>query len=156
MRRFTADIVERPERLSNGHGSIDALAGAFVRSLAAGDTAKLHALRLSRAEFAFLYFETTPVSRPPYALSPGLLWFQMDSRSTRGATRLLEEFSEAQLRYRGVRCSGPVQVQGRNRIHPGCAVTFEHPAGGVRTGEFFGRVVERDGYFKILAYPTGE
>jgi hypothetical protein len=134
--------LQRPVALG-GASSLDELGRTVGRAIEAGDTMTLALLQLDRAEFAFLYFESSPQSRPPYELPPEVMWLQLSQQSHRGLARLLA---------RRVASSGaPVCVarrqEGANRIHTGCRL--RSPPGGETP---LGAVIERAGRFKILAY----
>jgi predicted small lipoprotein YifL len=150
--RFTADLPAAPAELAGGAASLDELARRFVGAVSARDTAALRSLHLDRAEFAHLYYRSAPVSRPPYELPPGLLWFQIDGISARGITRLLHELGGDPLLYRGVACPGAPERQEQNLVHAGCRVEYETPDGSRRTEKLFGNVLERGGRFKFVSY----
>lgn len=153
FRRFTADIVDPPAELSGGAESLQALGSAFLRAVAERDTVALRRLHLTRAEFAFLYYRTAPVSRPPYEMPPGLLWFQIEGISAGGMRRLLEELGGDALRFGSVSCIG-AEPQGDNVLHSGCTITYTGGDGRQVTQKLFGNVLERGGRFKFVSYAT--
>jgi hypothetical protein len=151
MRRFTEGLGPAPTALTGGEESRDALVRRFARALEQRDTADLRRMHLTRAEFAYLYYPTTPVSQPPYDLSPGLYWFQLEGNSNRGITRTLAERGGRPLGYAGVECAPPV-AEGENRIHARCVVRrVGSPAG---SEVLFGSILERDGRFKFISYAS--
>jgi hypothetical protein len=149
MRRFTADLGPAPVALSGGERSRDALVRRFVQALERRDTANLRRMHLTRAEFAYLYYPSAPVSRPPYDLSPGLFWFQLDGNSNRGIARALAERGGRPLGYAGVDCATPV-TEGENRVHARCVI--HHTGAGGRDEMLFGSILERGGRFKFISY----
>jgi hypothetical protein len=151
FRRFTADIPTPPAALEGGAESVEALARRFVEAVAARDTAALRRMHVDRAEFAYFFYRDAPVSRPPYELPPGLLWFQVEGGSSAALTRLSQSLGGRNVAFEGVRCEGEPQPQGDNRIHADCAVTYRVD-GERRTGRLFGNVLERAGRFKFLSY----
>jgi hypothetical protein len=151
MRRFTAGLAGRPEKLTGGEGSIEALSRALLAAVAEGDSAALRRMHLSRAEFAYLYYEHTPVSKPPYDLPPGLMWLQIERGTEVGLGSTLRDLRGTRARFQGVRCGAP-RPQGPNTLHPGCAVRYAGPDGEVRERVLFGPVLERGGHFKFVSY----
>ena len=153
FRRFTADLGEPPVGLAGGAESLQALGRAFLRAVAERDTAGLRRLHLDRAEFAFLYYPTAPVSKPPYEMPPGLLWFQIEGISTGGVARLLDELGGREMRLDAVECTG-AERQGENVLHSACLITYVRPDGERVTQKLFGNVLERGGRFKLVSYAT--
>lgn len=152
LRRFTADLPATPAELEGGAGSLDELARSFVAAVAARDTQALRRMHISRAEFAYLYYRSASVSRPPYEMPPGLLWFQIDGISAQGITRLLRETGGAPLRYVRAVCPGAPEPQENNLVHAGCRVEYVAGDGARRTEKLFGNVLERGGRFKFISY----
>lgn len=146
---FRAGVPD-PGRLSGGEPTRDALAAAFVRALAGRDTAALRGLHLTRAEFAWLYFPTARLARPPYGIDPGFLWAQISSAADRDLGRAFAAV-RAGTRYAGHVCTEPAVVEGANRIHERCTVILRD---GARTDTLalFGSVLERDGRFKLVSF----
>ena len=150
FRRFTEEMGAPPTSLSGGEASAQALARRFVRAVAANDSAALREMHLSRPEFAYLYWKDSRLSKPPYEMPPGLLWFQIEGESQAGATRLLREHGGKALVFESVACEGLREENG-NRVHQGCAVTYALD-GETRTERLFGNLIERGGTFKFLSY----
>ena len=152
FRRFTEGMGPAPERLSGGAGSVDALARRFLAAVEARDTADLRKMLLTREEFAHLYWRGSAISKPPYEMPPGLLWFQLEGGSATGVRRLIGELGGKDLAYEGVECSGVRPDAGNgNRVHAGCEVALSVD-GRRGTGELFGNVLERGGHFKFISY----
>ena len=72
LAEFRAGLPE-VTTLAGGAPSREALVTGLLAALAARDTATLHRLVLSRAEFAWLYYPTTQHALPPYYLDPATL-----------------------------------------------------------------------------------
>jgi hypothetical protein len=152
LRRFRADLGPAPAALGGGAPSREALVRAFVRAVEARDTAALRRLVLSRAEFAYLYFPESPVSRPPYSAPPALAWFQLVEGSNKGGGRLLARLGGRPLGYAGHRCEGPGERQGANRVWARCTVRLARAAGDTAERRLFGSVVARGGRYKFASY----
>jgi hypothetical protein len=139
-----------PAALQGGAASREALVRAFVQALSAADTAALQALTLNRAEFAWLYYPTTPQGLPPYDLSPGLMWTMLELRSARGARRALEEFAGKPVRYAGHSCDPRDSREGDNTLYGPCVVRLRLN-GAVIEQRLFGLIIGRDARFKFVS-----
>lgn len=154
LERFRAGIAD-PESLGGGAGTREALVRALVRALEIGDTAALTALALTRAEFAYLYYPTTPQGLPPYDLSPGLMWFTLETGNRQGLSRLLEQRSGRPLRYLSHSCHPTVSAEGENRVDGPCLLRRVQAPGDTVAERLFGLIIERGGRFKFLNYSNG-
>ena len=150
---FRAGLA-RPEGLEGGAPSARKLVAAWVRALEVRDTAAFAPLLLSRAEFAWLYYDAHPLSRPPYDLSPDEMWFKQQGNSAKGLREVLEKRGGRPLGFVGFRCD-PVVSFGENRFHGNCVVERRGDgaadAGLVRE-RLFGALVERAGRWKFVSY----
>ena len=154
LRRFREGMAE-PDGL--GHGSAhsrDALMRAFLAALTTRDTAALARMTLDRAEFAYLYYPHTVYTRPPYELSPALVWFQVQQNSEKGLVRVLRRLGGSPLDLLDYRCDAQPEVQERNRIWSGCELRL-NAGSATSSRRLFGPIVERDGRFKFVSYANG-
>lgn len=151
LRRFRVGLQET-RFLSNGAASREALVQSFMRSLESADTAALVRLAVSRAEFAYLTYPDSPLSAPPYAQAPELVWMRHAAASSTGLKRLLNRVSGTRLWLRSSSCGEPSIVEGANRIWGDCVVRFEPQGGAMQTTQLFSGIIEREGRFKILSY----
>ena len=149
--RFRADLSEA-RALTSGADTRDALVRSVVDALAASDTMAFEALAVDRAEWAWLYFPSSTVARPPYELPPGLAWFQLQERNRRGALRALRELGGHALDYKGYACDPEPSMEGANRLWTNCAVTLGRDGAEPVTLRLFGAILERDGRFAVLSY----
>jgi len=149
LARFRSGIAE-VKRFSGGATSRDGLIRAYLRALEHKDVAALRALTLTKAEFAWLYYETTPESRPPYDLEPGLMWFLVEGHGEKGLARALDERGGRPLAYAGRVC--PVGTrQGENLVWTGCALRRVQAPGDTVVERLFGPIVARGGRFKFVS-----
>lgn len=137
--------------LQGGTTSREALVRAFVRALGAGDTAALRELALSRAEFSWVYYPTTPQSLPPYELAPGLMWDLLELHGGRGLRRALTEYGGRAPAYVGHACDPLASREGDNVVYGPCTVRLAL-AGDTVEQRLFGLIIERDGRFKFVSY----
>jgi hypothetical protein len=142
LRRFRATLAEHPQALDETTPSREALVARFVAALEATDTAELRRMALTRAEFAYLYYPTTQFAQPPYELNPALVWYRLESYSSRGLVRALDRFGGRPLRVTGHACDAAPLVQGGNRIWHGCVLHARDAADRQVSLSLFGPVLE--------------
>lgn len=150
VRLFRATLPEHPERLTGGEPSIDALVAVFVAAVNAGDTTTLAALAVTRAEFAYFQYPYSRYASPPYELSPALVWYRLQGRSSRGLTRLLATYEGRDLEISGAVCEDP-EPAGSGRLHM-CALTVRDADQQWIRVRLFDRILERNGRYKILSF----
>jgi hypothetical protein len=151
LRRFRADLGPAPGRL-DGAPSRDALVRRFVRAVETSDTNALRAMTLSRAEFAYLYYPESPLSRPPYEEPPALLWFRVSEGSSTGIVRVLRRYGGRSLGYRSYACEPTPKREGANTLWERCRVRHVRAPGDTVEERLFGSVVARGGRFEFVSY----
>lgn len=149
LRNFQAASGAVPLGLAPSAPSMESLVARFLAALERGDAAAIESLRVTQAEFAYLYFPASPFMRAPYELDPAVLWLQIDAESRTGLRRV--------VRAHGGRALGPVRldcrppdVHGPSRIH-GCDVAHVIATGDTARARLFGAILERGGTFKFLS-----
>ena len=140
------------DRITGGARSRDALVNAWVKAVEANDTASLARLRISRDEFAWLYYPTAKQGLPPYDLSPSLMWFVVDGGSNKGMARLLQDRGGKPLHVVGYTCDPQSSVEGENTSWGPCALKRVQAPGDTVEERLFGLLVERGGQWKFLSY----
>lgn len=154
MRRFRATIADSVTVWRGGAGNRDALVRRFVEAVAAADTTALLNLAMSRAEFAYLYYDASPLSRDPTRLDPALAWFIIEQNGAKGLTRVLRRFGGRLIDYRDYDCPEPPRSLGAARVWEQCAIRYVDD--GVETsGLWFGGILESRGTFKFVSYANG-
>jgi hypothetical protein len=138
--------------LTNGYRSRDALVKAYARAIATRDTLTLARMAITRDEFAFLYYPTTPQGLPPYDLAPALMWFMLQQNSRKGLLHTLEERRTQLAHYRGHECPDSASHEGPNTVWGPCLVAYEQAPGDVVKERLFSQVIERDGKYKMLNF----
>lgn len=149
LARFRAGLAV-PDSLAAGADSREGLVREFVLAVERGDTAALRRLTLTRAEFAYLYYPTTPQAHAPYDLAPGLMWDMLVLQSGRGLVHLLEQRAGRPLGYAGHSCA-PGRPEGENVLHGPCVVVRRVAAAGALGERLFGPIIERGGRFKFVS-----
>ena len=150
IQRFRVGLLEVSE-LSNGFPSRNALVDAFVKRLAARDTVKLGELALTKSEFAWIYYPSSPIGKPPYDLSPALMYFQFDGNNRKGFVHLLGERGGKDLKVVGFSCASP-EKQDRNTVYSQCVFKRLQAPGDTLAELLFGGIIERNGKFKLLNF----
>ena len=151
LRRFQSDLPAVTD-LADAPRSRDRLVSEFVAALEGADTAALAKLRVSKPEYAFLYYPTSVYSRKPYELAPDIAWLLSEQNSQKGAIRLLRRLSGRDLHFDGYACGTSAREQG-NVFWRDCQVSYVDPASSVRvTRRLFGAIMQREGRYKFLSY----
>ena len=144
--------LEAPATLSGGATSREALVRRFVEAVEQRDTASVREMVLDRAEFAWLYYPTSPYTRAPSLQEAPLAWFLVVENSQKGITRVFNRFGASRIRYAGHRCDPEPAREGDNVFWRDCVVVLETPSEGAVTRRLFGNIVEREGRFKFFSY----
>lgn len=149
-RQFRAGVLP-VSRLEGGAPSRDSLVRSFVTALEEQDSAALGNLVMTKAEFAWLYYPTTPQALPPYELDAETLWMMIGLRSNRDIGLALHELGGRPLGYQSHRCADEPRLEGENRVWGFCSL--ERRVDGISVTErLFGLIIERDGVFKFVSY----
>ena len=151
LRRFR-DGLSEPGEFQGGAASPDALARRFLSAVSARDSGAFSALKISRAEFAWLVFPHHIYAAPPYELDPEIFWMQLTAGSAKGLGRTLERLGGRALAFQGLDCrrdtlqmnSGPVRVWSR------CGIRYRE-GDSLLSRRLFGSIVGREGRFKLLS-----
>jgi hypothetical protein len=152
IRRFRVAIPDSVDALAGAAPSRDELVVRFLTALEAGDRAALNALAITVEEFAYLYYPHTRFTRPPYELSPALVWFQVDTYGSRGLDRVMTRLGGKAIRTDGYVCPPEPEVEGENQTWNGCLVRHRDDAGRIAELSLFGPILERGGRFKFVSY----
>lgn len=150
MRRFREKLPVVSE-LASAEPTRDALVRRFVSAIERRDTATLRTMVMTRGEFAYLYYPTSPHARPPAQQPPALVWFLHTQSSEKGVSRALNRFGGRRIGVRGHTCSPPARVEAENVIWDDCRLHIG-TGGDTSSIRLFGGVIERGGRFKILSY----
>jgi hypothetical protein len=150
LRRFRADLPE-VSTLAGGGDSRDELVRQFLAAVESRDTAAIRAMVVSRAEYAWLYYPTSIVSREPFDQMPQVNWFLGHEDSQKGIARVLDRFGGSTLAASGYDCPEAPAMDGRLRFWHQCTVSIRH-AGTPRRLRLFGSIAELDGHFKFYSY----
>jgi hypothetical protein len=151
LRRFQSELAVVTE-LADAPRSRDRLVFEFMEAVERLDTAALAKLRVSKPEYAFLYFPSSVYSRKPYELPPDVAWLLSEQNSQKGAIRLFRRLSGRDLHFDGYACGTSAREQG-NVFWRDCQVSYLDPATAVPvTRRLFGAIMQREGRYKFLSY----
>lgn len=148
LARFRADIRDIPAGLRGAAESPQALLAEILDLLATSDTAGFERIALDRAEFAYLYYPSSPLARAPYELPPELAWFRLRQENRIGVLRMLREMGGSRHPDAELVCPENPVMQSENRIWTGCRV---RTADGEEVG-LFGALLEREGLWKVISF----
>ena len=144
LRRFRVGL--EPTSQLAGAGSRDELVRRYLRAVKAKDASAMRRLVIDRAEFAYLVFPESRVSKPPYRQPPEIAWLLLESGTNAAITKLLQRADGLELL--GYHCSRAPEIEGAIRVTSDCAMTVREN-GRERDVRLFGRIIERDGRFKF-------
>jgi hypothetical protein len=151
LRRFR-ESIPAADSLRHGADSRDGLIRRFLQAVATKDSATLNHLVIDRAEFAYLYYPTAAISKPPYEAPPQLLWGQILTASDEGISRLLTRVGGRPLTLVAVECGQPTTIEDRNTLHEKCEIVVRIGTAAPSRERWFGTIIERDGRFKFIGY----
>jgi hypothetical protein len=151
LRRFR-ERLPPVDSLAGGTKGRDQLVAAYLRALAAADTAALTRLAVTQPEFAWLYYPTTPMGKPPYDLEPGLMWFLHTERSDRGLSKALQLYGGRPMSLVDYDCGTEASHESENIVYGPCTVRWRSADGDTLAVRLFNQILERSGRFKILSY----
>jgi hypothetical protein len=148
LRRFRVG-VDRVAGL-DGAASRELLVKRFFTALETRDANAMHALAVTRAEYAWLVFPGSTLSAPPYNQPPDIAWLLLQAHSNTGMARVLERDGGGRVRYLEHACA-KVEVDGTARVHSSCTVRV-FADGQYLNRRLFGSIVEHNGRFKLLSF----
>jgi hypothetical protein len=154
LRRFRARLGVSHASLADGPESHDALVRGLVRALAGRDTTTLRALHINCAQFAWLYFPSSPFASPPYELPPEVLWLQIVAESDKGLSRAMRVVAP-DAEYLGHACISQPGHEDRPRLWTNCTVRWTSAGAGEQEFRLFGSILEHGGRFKFVSYANG-
>lgn len=131
-----------------------ALVERWATAIGTNDATDLNAMIMDRAEFAWLYYSESPMSKPPYEAPPELLWGQLLASSNKGAAKLVSRFGGSRLTASRLRCAAPPDTQGVNLLYNKCEVRLSAPGKQTIEGVMFGTILEHLGRFKFVGLST--
>jgi hypothetical protein len=153
LRRFQAGLP-RHDTLTGTADTREALTRRYLEAIARFDSSALRALHITRGEYAYLYFPSSKMMKPPYELPPDAAWLLHTAESNKGIGSVMRRFGGQQLQFERVRCSGEPLREGPNTIWRDCLVRYRAQGEPATERPIFAAIIERDGRFKFFSYAT--
>lgn len=132
--------------------SLEALAEEVLSALAAGDTGRLEALRLTEREHNELVWPELPAADPAANFPVDVAWRNIESRNVRARSRLLARRAGRDLELVGVECLGPTREFRSFAVRTGCRTTYRVDGGGPVREVLFEHVLVWSGRHKVFRY----
>ena len=151
LRRFREPLGEPVQGLAGGGATREELVASFVRALVDRDDVALERLRIDQAEFAWIYFPSSPFAVSPYELPPEVLWLQFGAESAKGVERARRAVAPESV-YLGHECGRTPEAQGGGRVWSDCLVRWRGADGTEERFRLFGSILEHGGRFKFVSY----
>jgi hypothetical protein len=152
LRRFRSGITDTPTVLAGGQRSREALVAAFARAVERADSLALRRMSITREEFAFLVYPSSPYTRPPYRQQPEIAWLLLSAAGDKGLRRLVERRAGHAFRLVGHDCPREPETEGENKMWRGCAIRRVRSPGDTAIERLFGAIIERRGRFKFYSF----
>jgi hypothetical protein len=153
LRLFQAGIPE-PDTLNHASPSRETLTRRYLDAVMRSDTVALRDMHLSRAEYAYLYFPSSKMMKPPYDLPPDVAWLLLRAESNKGIGSVMRRFGGQRLTFERVHCPGEPLREGSTIVWRDCVVRFRAEGGSLQERPLFAAIIERDGRFKFFSYAT--
>lgn len=132
----------------------EALTRRYLDAVARSDTGALRRMHITRAEYAFLYFASSKMMKPPYELPPDVAWLLQTGESNKGIGSVMRRFGGQRLEFEGVRCPGEPLREGANVVWRDCVVRYRDARNAEHERPLFAAIIERGGRFKFFSYAT--
>lgn len=139
-------------RLPGSVSSLEQLASEVLAGLAAADTSRLDALRLTEREHNEIVWPELPAARPEANFPVDIAWMNISNRNRVALRRLFAVYGGHSLHLVGVECRGETQEFESFEVHTDCRVTLLRDRVRLPPQRIFKDVLDRDGELKIFRY----
>lgn len=133
-------------------GSLESLGGEVLAALAAADTARLEAVRVSEREHNELVWPELPAADPEANFPVDDAWRNVQARNLRARSRLLSRHAGGALSLEGVECVGPEREFESFEVLTDCWTTFTLDGEGPFRRQLFKDVLVWGDRHKIFRY----
>lgn len=140
------------QRLPGSVSSLPELSRAVLAGLAAADTSRLEAVRLTEHEHEDLVWPELPASDPALNHPVDLAWRNISIRNRAALSELFAEYRGRDLRFVSAECRGPTEAFESFVVHTDCWVELERDGEPLPPRQIFKDVLEWDGELKIFRY----
>lgn len=138
--------------LSGGAASLEDLGRELLAAVNARDERALHALRVTKHEFAVICWPEFPESRPITHITLDDAWEMALPQSLAGASRTIGLYGGRELTLLRMETGGPFAYRNFVRHHGVVLVARDAATGEVMRLNFVPSVIERRGRFKALLF----
>ena len=147
--------TEKPKRpLENSKASEWDLCEEVLRALKEKDKKTLQALRITESEYKKYLFPEFPATRAGTDTNVDFHWEYLNVRSFRGMQDALDEFGGMDLELLDIITEGVDEYPTYHLLNKVRLKVRRKPDGEERVIRVFGSIVELDGQYKLLAFPT--
>jgi hypothetical protein len=143
--------VER-QRLPGSVSSLEELAAEVLAGLTSADTARLERVRLDEIEHNDLVWPELPAATSGAGYPVDVAWENISARNRSALSRLLADYSGAELDLRGVECRGPTREFENFVVHTDCWVSLTRDDERLPPQQLFQDVLDWGGELKIFRY----
>lgn len=141
--------------LDNGQVSLRALAELALQAAAAGDAVALNSLRVTEREYKEHFFPELPEAGPTHNIPVEFHWYHLNLRSLKGLQDVIDEHAGQRYELLDVFATQGAQDFKTFRAHRKVELKVRRaPDGAEAQIRLFGSVLERNGEFKILSFPS--
>ncbi|WP_423925681.1 hypothetical protein [Candidatus Palauibacter sp.] len=140
------------QRLPGSAGSLAELATVVLAGLAAADTLRLEAVRLTEVEHNEMVWPELPASAPEVNHPVDLAWQNIWTRNRAALSDLFGVYEDHGLRFVDAEYLGPTEAFESFVVHTDCWVTLQRDGELLPPQQLFKDVLDRDGEMKIFRY----
>ena len=147
--------AEKPKRpLVNAKASEWDLCEEVLGALHAKDAKALQALRITESEYKTYLFPEFPATRAGTDTNVDFHWDHLNIRSFRGIQDALDQFGGMDLELLDIITEGVDEYPSYQLLNKVRLKVRRKPDGEEKVIRVFGSIVELDGQYKLLAFPT--
>jgi hypothetical protein len=140
----------RPAPLANGHPSPQALAGAVLQAMTAGDLERLRAMALTEEEFRAHVWPHLPASRPERNVPFDFVWDMLQQNSDGYLRQSVSRVHDVPALLR-VEFAGETSTYGDVAVHRDTELVVAAGEGEARI-RLLGSMIEQNGAWKVFSY----
>ncbi len=141
-----------PPPLADTEPSSEALAGAVLDALAAGDADRLAGLALDGQEFRDVVWPELPASRPERGVPVSYAWADLHQKSSNALRRLVARWGGQRFTLLGVAYGGETTDYRTYRVHRETRLRVRDESGRETEMAFYGSTLVRGDEYKVFSY----
>lgn len=148
-RRLSAPVVDMP--YSDGLGSVEEVARAFVRAIITDAPDTLYRLCVTYDELKEIMWLEFPQSRPITNLTVDDAWTFLNARNTSGIRSACQRYKDRDVELLRIERRDTVMVFKNFKLHRGLVLVVEDEMGREEPIDLLRTIAERKGEFKIYS-----